>query len=383
MGLMMTRNLLRKMPLAFGSILAATSAFGAMDMDSRVSRLESEMKDVRTETANHNFGAKTASTQSMIKGRNGSMNDCLGGGWFATADLLYWRLYEGGNDFAYSDHSPAGLPINGHMRTIVPDFEWGFRIGLGYFFQRDGWDLYLNGTWFESDKTHYVQAGPNTVFYPNVPYPRPGALVTTVTTSSGKLEFNFRNLDLELGRGFYVSKYFSLRHHYGLRAAWISQKKTETFAGGDLTNQKIHIHHENKYKGLGPRTGIDTQFHIGKGFTIEGKLALALLAGRFRVEYDADISEDPSTEVDIEANIYRFAPTIQFFLGFGYDINICRDEHHLAFRLGYENQYWWRQNQMLEFNNVTANAVNGINNFKRQSEDFGIHGVTFSVKFDF
>jgi hypothetical protein len=52
--------------------------------------------------------------------------------------------------------------------------------------------------------------------------------------------------------------------------------------------------------------------------------------------------------------------------------------------LAYENQYWWRQNEMLKFNNVTSGALPpGPNDLERASEDLGVQGITFNIRFDF
>lgn len=46
----------RKIPVAIASLVASSTAFAAMDMDSRVSQLEDQMQQVRTETAMGTYG---------------------------------------------------------------------------------------------------------------------------------------------------------------------------------------------------------------------------------------------------------------------------------------------------------------------------------------
>jgi len=373
------KNIFKKMPVALASALIAANGLLVADMDSRVTALEQQMNDVRTKTANCCYGARTCSSLPTTKER----------GWFATADLLYWRLYGAGLDFAYTDSRPGGLPINGDMRKVTNDWDWGFRIGIGYFSKCscDGWDVYFNYTWFETEDTHYSNSGPNSTIYPNKIYPN-NPLITTVSTSSGKYEFNYRVFDFELGRGFYLSKCFAMRPFMGVRGAGINQKMTFTYAGGDLNNDKIHIHDKNDFRGAGLRAGTDLSYALGCGFGILGKASMALLAGSHDVKYKANKSEIPASNIRVDADIRRFVPNIQFFLGVSYDKNINKNCNHIAVSLGYETQYWWRMNQTITFDNVSANAggpngSNGPNNFQRETEDIGIHGVTLDVRFDF
>ena len=43
--------MLRKISIAIASLVASSTAFAAMDMDSRVTQLENQMQQVRTQTA--------------------------------------------------------------------------------------------------------------------------------------------------------------------------------------------------------------------------------------------------------------------------------------------------------------------------------------------
>ncbi len=59
-------------------------------------------------------------------------------------------------------------------------------------------------------------------------------------------------------------------------------------------------------------------------------------------------------------------------------MNINRQRNHLALRLSYEAQYWWKQNLTLDYaNNSTYYPVT------RMGEDLGFHGFTLDMLFDF
>ena len=132
-------SMLRKISIAIASLVASSTAFAGMDMDSRVTQLENQMQQVRTETAMGTYGAQTATARPEVDGR----------GWFLTLDVLYWHAKVGGTEFAYSDNDPsANLPIRGRTKDIDFEWDWGVRVGLGYNFAHDGWDAIT----FEPDR---------------------------------------------------------------------------------------------------------------------------------------------------------------------------------------------------------------------------------------
>ena len=135
---------LSKLSIAIASLMMTSSAaYAAMDMDSRVSQLEKQMSQVRTENPMGTYGANTASARPDLVDGNG---------WFFTADVLYWHGKVGGTDYAYSDQDPtAQLPIKGRNKDISFDWDWGLRAGVGYRFEHDGWDLSAQYTLFDSN----------------------------------------------------------------------------------------------------------------------------------------------------------------------------------------------------------------------------------------
>ena len=184
------------------------------NLNSRISKLESRMTAIRTETPKRTVGAQMASASPLFDGF----------GLFGTADLLFWHLYEGGTDFAISQHT-SGLvdfpTITGKSSRVNFDWDWGFRVGGGYNFEHDAWDAYVNFTWFQTDGSHTAHApsGGSVI-------PQKGAL-DTLTANKIKAHWDVHNyvLDLELGRRFFVSRFLAFRPAFGIEAAWIYQRR--------------------------------------------------------------------------------------------------------------------------------------------------------------
>lgn len=378
--------MLRKISIAIASLVASsTAAFAAMDMDSRVTQLENQMQQVRTETAMGTYGAQTASARAEVDGY----------GWFFTFDVLYWHAKAGGTEFAYSDQDPfAQLPISGRTKDIDFDWDWGLRFGLGYNFEHDGWDLRAQYTWFDTSGSDSTRAGSNSSI---IPLRGSSTIVQTAANSGNQFlycasaksqyDFDYSAIDLELGRAYFISGKLSFRPHWGLKTAWFDQEQIARYTGGTvdannpndlgLEGNTVHVKDDCDFWGLGPRVGLDSKWHLGYGFSIFGNVAGALLFGHFDVEHKERFSAFSDNRIKLSANRHAFSPTAQMQLGLRYDKYIHDNTQHIGVGLGFEAQYWWRQNQMLKIDDAQ------VLKYERYSEDVSMHGLTLDIRWDF
>ena len=379
-------SMLRKISIAIASLVASSTAFAGMDMDSRVTQLENQMQQVRTETAMGTYGAQTASARAEVDGY----------GWLFTFDVLYWHAKVGGTEFAYSDQDPrAQLPIRGRTKDIDFKWDWGLRVGLGYNFEHDGWDLRGQYTWYDTCGSANTRAGANSSI---VPLRGSSTIVATATASSNRFlycasakaqyDFEYSAIDLELGRAYFISGKLSFRPHWGVKTAWIDQEQITRYTGGniDATNSPntlglqgntVHIKDDCDFWGLGPRVGLDSKWHLGYGFSIFGNVSGALLFGHFDVEHRERYSANADNRIKLSANRHAFSPTAQMQLGLRFDKYIHDNTQHIGVGLGFEAQYWWRQNQMLKIDDAQ------VLKYERYSEDISMHGLTLDIQWDF
>lgn len=382
----------KKIPIAIASLLASSVAFAAMDTDSRVTQ---QMQQVRTETAMGTYGAKTATARPEVDGK----------GLFLTLDVLYWYPKVGGTEFAYSDDSPAAtLPIHGRTKDIDFDWGWGVRVGLGYNFCYDGWDTHLQYSWFGSNGSDSTSAGLNSSIVPlkgsaRIVADQEGIFGTDLDAfvfcdkARSQYDFTYQAIDLELGRAYFVSGKLSFRPHWGLKTAWIDQEQVARYTGGDpveinagifdgaeflgLGIETVKVTDECDFWGIGPRTGMMSKWHLGYGFSIFGDVAAAILFGYFDVDHREKWTRLESNHIHLSASRHAFSPTVQFQLGLRYDAYIHDNKQHVGVGLGFEGQYWWRQNQMLKVDD------DAVLKYERYSEDISMHGVTLDIRFDF
>lgn len=374
------------------STLVSSMGFAAEDIDSRVTELENQMQCVRTETSMGTYGARTATARPDVGGK----------GWFILADVLYWHAKVGGTEYAYSDQDPtASLPIKGRTKSIDFKWDWGLRFGLGYNFDFDSWDVRAQYTWFDSSGSDSSRAGQSSSLVPlrgsatiTVPGAAPNANTPPIFLfcSSAKSQYNFdyQGVDVELGRAYFLSAWFSMRPFYGVKAAWFDQKQTTRYTGSGsvldndglpvvlgLEGSTVHVKDSCDFSGAGPRVGVDTQWHLGSGWSIFGNGAVALLYGFFDVKHREKWSQNERSNITLNANRNAFSPTLQLQLGLHYDTYLHQDKHHIGIGLGFEVQYWWRQNQMLKVDDAQ------VFKYERYSEDINMYGLTLDIKWDF
>jgi hypothetical protein len=384
----MNINLLKKVPLALAALATSSVAYAAMDMDTRVSQLEQQMKQVRTETAMGTYGATTAPARPAVEGH----------GFKFAFDILYWHTRMGGTEFAYTNNSDcSSFPINGELAEISFGWDWGFRVGLGYNFEHDDWDVMATYTLFNTSGSNGEGSNTNAVSvvgnkgWSLTPSggDATGADSSFICAESGKskMKLDLDVVDLELGRNYFVSRDLSFRPHVGLETAWVKGEQNTYFTGGQaasparafpLGSNTFHIDDTNNFWGIGPRTGFNSNWYLGNGFSIFGDADLALHWGRFKVSHKESYTGVEDNTINISANMHRFVPKAGLSLGLRYGAYVFKQEQYISVSLGYETQYWWRVNQSLIVDDNDSSP-----RFNRASEDLGYQGVTFKFAWEF
>ncbi len=305
---------------------------------------------------------------------------------FLTADWLIWQANETGLGFCIkTDTSSTSALGEGSAHSAEFDWESGFRVGFGYNMGHDSWDLYLNWTWFQDDGSEHVHTDGDDFIYPSVMHP--GSSVTA-TEAESHVDLHLNVLDLEMGREFYVSKWLTLRPHAGLRSAWVHQTNNIEYENlfsvsqGTLLYNEYEVERECNYWGMGIRTGLDTQWGLGKGWSIYGNAAISLLYGFFHVEHEEERTPS-STGVEVTlidlTNSYRAGRAVtDLQLGLRWDHMFCKDRFHFGIQAGWEHHMFFSQNQFMTF---VDDITDGI--FVQNQGDLELQGWTLAARFDF
>ena len=385
----MNKNILKKLPVAVATLVASSTGIAASDMESRVDMLEKQMNQVGTDNAFGGYGAHTANAKP-------SKEEC---NWFLTLDVLYWKPFVGGTEFAYTDNNPTmDYPIRGKTKEMDFSMDWGARVGLGYNFSFDGWDLYANYTHFGSGDSKSVSSGGcnNSLVVPLrgglCPDPNSARAGTFVgTRGKSQYDIDFDSVDVQLGRNYFLSRDLSLRPFWGAKIAWIDLNQVTKYCGTTGVTQPMFcgvdiiplgpntykISEDSDFKGVGPEIGLNSKWFLARGFSFFADTLGALLYGFFDVDHKESFSLNGSQRLKLAANTHKMVPTVQIFSGIAYDIFFDCDRQHMSFRIGYDGQYWWRINQMLKIDDAAPLK------YERWSEDYAMHGLTVSGRWDF
>jgi hypothetical protein len=253
-------------------------------------------------------------------------------------ELLWWKSSQSGREFAL-----VGLSGTGHRKILTLPYDWdpGFRIGIGYDFPTDRWDLQL--LW-----TEFYNFGSKTTRKINQILPLDTALGTTTFYSFTKSEVRSRlNLvDLQLGREYFVSDWVALHPFAGIRAQWIMQKQQVGFSFNNMApgvSSRIFSWH----RGIGLRAGLDSDWKLGSDFSLFGNVALSLIYGSMQV--DGQYYSDHFTTKTFGMGTYEIqdmtiVPDGDLGIGLRWEYIYCK-RLYLALEVAYELHFFsdqWR-----------------------------------------
>lgn len=305
-------------------------------------------------------------------------------GWYLFADALYWHADVGSTDWAYKNTSTDLTAISGPNHSLNFKWDWGYRVGIGANMDYDQWDANAYYTYFQTHNS-------NAAATDNGDASDLFNLVETAGFTQGKINWgiHFSMFDGELGRWFYVSKHISLRPHVGLKGGWIHQTVREKIIVDPLSTTGIVASAKNRFWGVGPSGGVNTNWHLGHvgshHFDLFGDFAGAIMYGHFQVSHKEDMflfgSPTPAILTFHPTNLSRnlAVPMLQAMFGFSWDTGFNRDRNHFTLRASYEFQYWFRQNQMI----INADNTGAIATYQRAHDDLALQGLTLDLRFDF
>lgn len=341
----------------------------------RFNRLQQKIDAIYIETIHDCPTALTTPSRPQICG-----NDL-----FVYADALYWRVFEGGTDYAITDVRQFGTEFT--LEVVEPSrprranfhWSWGYRVGAAYYLPHDEWDLNLSWTRYSTKaRDHFEEEATATAG--NLFGPAIANVFAQITDLSWKIKYT--TIDLEMGRGFFLNPNFTIRPFAGVKAAWISQnahivyiQSTPLIPANLAITAPIDLN--NNFSGVGPEAGLDLQFFFNGHWSLFNQFSAALLYGKFEVNLDMDVLTEPSNFklFKLGANTHRISPMTQACLGIGWETDFHENQLYLSLHFGYELQVWWRQNQQLSFDTFQK--------WVRFAEHLTIHGLTVDARIDF
>ncbi|MDJ0651867.1 MAG: Lpg1974 family pore-forming outer membrane protein [Simkaniaceae bacterium] len=339
-------------------LLTSSTAFAAVDIDSRVTQLENQMERMRIKTL---YDTQTAAAQ--VEGK----------GWSLSFDVFYWHTHISEIEFAINTKSNQDeTSVESVLQSLDFKWDWGLRVGLGYNFEHDGWDFKGQYTRYDTNSSRSVSNGSFVIT--KLPYlTQLRAAATLCANAKSQYNLDYKVLNVELGRVYSMSRKLSFRPYWGLKTAWIDQTQMSSYSGISMTStNSMDIKDDCKFWGLGPYLGLDSKWHLGYGFSLFNNIAGSLLIGSF--DSKKKFSSDSGNTENIADNSQALSPAAQMQIGLCYDKGMRNNTQHIGVRLGFEGQKWWKQNKMLSAGDYNSVYVN---------QDVNMYGLTLDIQWDF
>jgi hypothetical protein len=317
------------------------------------------------------------------KGSNGMINPPAhpvvkdGCDLWLEGEALYMHATEDGLGFGIKSDS-GSLP-DGHVKNLNYDWTWGFRVGAGYNLPYDGWDLFLNWTWFRSHEDKGTGTDANSIIFTTVDASSPNS-ASQFTKVEGHVEMHMNVVDLELGREFFVSKWLTLRPHAGLRGAWIHRHYEVEYKTPPGCSE-VEDDFRNRYRGIGLRSGFDAQWGLGSGWSLFSQMAFSLLYGKHLLHFDED-SVNISCVATDAPNVYNrwlmVRAVTDLALGLRWDRLFFNDRYRIRLQAGWEQHMFFGFNKDMLLTSATAHGA-----FIGNKGDLAVSGFSFQARFDF
>ena len=304
-------------------------------------------------------------------------------------DLLVWGTEQDAMGYAVRCPSALGnaLSIANNLcetSQINPNWNAGFRVGAGYTWSPDVWDVQARWTWFQNHEDTAILGN----YFPMWTHPNSdlnqaaGGGLDVSAAASWNMQFN--GVDLELGKEFKPGMFFSLRPHFGAKAAFLDQDFNVNYQNSTTLSQFVNnsVFMTNDFGGIGVRGGFDAFWDLDwYGLSLFGKSSFAILFGEFKTHYIA--RRDALGVANVRDKWRTTKSVLEGAIGVNmHTTDLLGDEYPLDFYVMWENQQYFAQNQIMRFTGEIGQSTSD-GRFIHEKGDFGFNGVTFGVNVDF
>ncbi|MCB1115118.1 MAG: hypothetical protein KDK71_01505 [Chlamydiia bacterium] len=317
-------------------------------LEDRVFQLEQEMKEVGITNESGTYGAGFTSAE-FEKG-------WIGLQFFGSP--LYWHAKVGGTEYVYEFATNGSGKEEAHSF----DWDWGYRFGSFIRLPIVKWEII--GTYTHFGTTDKEGRG---VLPPSLLISLKGGATPPHYKATSDYKIDYDNVALTLAQSSFLSRLFGIGTEIGVRKTWLEQRQGVTYEGVE----KVRLKDRCRFEGIGPQLGLKLHWYLLSDFSFLSQADLSLLYGNFHVKHSEN-------QTDILGHAHFFAPAMHFFLGlnWGYPFRSAK----LNFSIGYEAEYFWRQNQSIKIDYKSAARAIQLT---RIAEDLTFYGVTTKCGVEF
>ena len=279
--------------------------------------------------------------------------------FYVHVDGLAFQAKQDGMEFAIENGNGASTTgiANGQVLGFSSNHhDWSFnpgvRVGIGFYLEHDAWNVDFAWTWLNITNYKSISStSGGTILMPQF-------LVANSSTSplnpsnhglGASWKASYNTLDAKLAKPYFVSRYFVVSPHFGIRAGWIDQHMSVDYAGAfNGVIRAIH-HADNDMWCFGARTGFNTDWMLGKGWALFGNVSGSMLFSKFCIEQHLSYGGTTGDGFDIDYDFYQNITNMEMALGIAWGKHFNKNKYHVGLKAAYEFCEWFDLNNIRKF----------------------------------
>ncbi|MCL4204409.1 MAG: hypothetical protein KJ000_18140 [Pirellulaceae bacterium] len=231
-------------------------------------------------------------------------------GVVASAELIHWKARSSALDYA-AFVDPIWLSP-GRIESLDFDWQTGVRGRLGYRFD-SAWDVGWSFTYYDTEAAGSV----DWLDEPDLALVATRSVLDiTVDAVAATASLNYQVHDLEIGRNLCLRDDTDLRLFGGFRWAQIDQAAATQYEYSDFLGDTFagELTSRSELEAYGIRIGAEGWWNLPRGFSLFGRAAGSVLAGRFKLAQQ-EIDDVEGTVVDFTGTIDQAVPVLETAAG--------------------------------------------------------------------
>lgn len=301
-------------------------------------------------------------------------------GVFIDAEFLYWYGAQRNLPYATKNVVNSGVSSGAtQIENSYLDAKWdpGVRVGIGFNTDCDGWDAFLVWTYYKNTQSQTktvpdftLASLTNGSLYLSSPI---AFLVVELAEIKGKWEFTYDNIDFQLGKKMWLSRYFTLRPFAAIRGMWTDthfETKGTPLPFSPTSTGALTLDDKLKFSawGVGMVGGLQPSWYFTPCFAIYGGFDGALLWGKraskyFVNEFNGITALNYSTNND---SFFSMHAGLDAELGLHWEDTYCCDRYRFSIDAGWEHHMLFAHNNEIFY-----------------SDDVTFGGFVLRARFDF
>ncbi len=335
-------------------------------------------------------------------------------GMVTYADFLYWYANEGNLSYAMVVEAATNIIVPSVLlqpkstKHLGTQWDPGFRVGIGWNSGFDGWDVDANWTWYHNKKSSSVSVAPfdfdeslspgqlaivdpwNTGGFGGVDTVTLAPFPNLFDTISASWKFFLNEIDLDLGRKFWLSRRFAIRPYAGGRGAWATTQ-FKNVASGTLLGSGIVLSDRFKdtFWGAGLLCGIQPEWFMSPSYTLFANLDTSLLWGQFTIKKKENYRPleigTVSANNFFQTSFHKMQAMLDLALGFRWTKVWCQDRFRSTLDAGWEHHIWFDTNNRFQTNGLfgLSNEQRGFTGYEELVGNLMFGGLVINARFDY